>query len=144
MGRTVLSAMMAMVAGTALSGCGTCFNCVAAYQHGPQEHQEVGLIYGGIRWDSDGMLLLAHRINHLSSDDALNELDDGLVAFRDVSLVCLDLPLCIAADTLTLPFTIVYTMQCRAVAREQDRKVQEASPLGHFLSSPDEIRLPAN
>jgi uncharacterized protein YceK len=118
----------------------TYVNCGPALLQGPQKEQGTGMIYGGVR--ADCALIRDSLANKCGDADA----EQSAIAAGDLSrtakvfLACLyyldrsfmfiDLPLCVVADTLTLPYTISYTLRCRALKREADRQatVSDDSP----------------
>ena len=142
MGRAVLLVILAGAGLPALSGCGTYWNVGPALVQGPgpEKEQGCGIIYGATRgWcaqkrsDSD-------VVDPLSAEPDLSEpakplrgclyyLDRSLY-YIDRSFYLIDPPLCVVADTLTLPYTIYYTLRCRALRREADRQatVSDGSP----------------
>ena len=89
MGRTGTLALLVVLLSCG-SGCGTVLNFVAGTEGG-----ERTLVYGGVRVD-------ALVVGHMFSGDTVH----GLNVFWMALFTLFDLPLTLAADTLTLPVTV--------------------------------------
>jgi uncharacterized protein YceK len=96
-----------------LSGCGAFFNCLWADKAGPRAEQGSGKIYGGVRFECEAFL---------QPPSTKEELLGACV-------LAVDLPLCAVADTLTLPFTISYTLKCQALAKERQADLPDPIPV---------------
>jgi uncharacterized protein YceK len=94
-----------------LTGCGTFANMLGAKQDGPTAHeQESGKIYGGVRMDCEAFFSYPPET-----------VEQAAIKSLQACLLTVDLPLCVVADTLTLPATISYTLECQAAAKEWNR-----------------------
>lgn len=120
MARNLVSAILATTALYALSGCGTCFNILGAEKAGVRHEQDFGNIYGGIRFELQ------------AAPAAFTSLDPKYTVFENLVAACAlagDMPLCLIADTLTLPYTIRYTLQCQAEqAKSKDNGPHQDPP----------------
>jgi uncharacterized protein YceK len=109
MARAVLWAFLAAAAVSAVSGCGTCINCLNADKAGPRNPQEAGRVYGGVRLESE-------LVRYVVAQDSTPAVADCSL-FTRIYATCflgIDLPLTVVGDTLTLPYTILYTRRCQA------------------------------
>jgi uncharacterized protein YceK len=109
--RGVLRAILAMASLPALSGCGSFFNCLAADKAGPRQEQEVGKIYGGVLFECQAVESL------FAGPWSPTWIEPVCVA----CLLAVDFPLTLVGDTLTLPYTIRYTLECRGLASDQKK-----------------------
>ena len=103
-----------------LSGCGTFFNCLGADKAGPRTEQNFGKIYGGVRFECEAAESVAIR------DKTIETVPETLL---EACLLAVDMPLSAIGDTLTLPFTISYTLQCQALSREQQADWPDPIPV---------------
>lgn len=119
MARRMVLVFVSILAITTSSGCGTFANCFAADKAGPEEEQNVGKIYGGLNfeWQAARSLFAENSKERIRPDD-LNWVNEVCAA----CMLAVDMPLTAVGDTLTLPFTIHYTLQCRSLARIQKMK----------------------
>jgi hypothetical protein len=110
----------------------TYWNCGTALVQGPQKEQGSGIIYGGARacCSQIGSALVDKRAVEETEKSPIAEQDLSrtekaflaCLSWIDRSAVLIDLPLCVVADTLTLPCTISYTLRCQVLKREADRQ----------------------
>jgi uncharacterized protein YceK len=95
---------------------------------GPRQEQEWGKIYGGVRFECEAAQSLFAKNN-----------DRKVALLYEACALAVDMPLCAVGDTLTLPLTVSYTLECQALTKEQE-KVQESggpAPFWHRASPPD-------
>ena len=110
MGRTGTLALLGVLLSVA-SGCGTVLNFVAGTEEG-----ERSLIYGGVRVE-------ALVVGHMFSGDNVH----GLNVFWMALFTLFDLPLTLAADTLTLPVTVgieLFGSPGKTEEKEPDRSLE--------------------
>ena len=115
MARAMLGAILTAAAASSLTGCGTFFNCFAADKAGPQAEQKVGRIYGGVLFEVQAAQSLVNDMPR----EAIPK--DWVLTVCGSCLLAIDMPLTAVGDTLTLPYTLRYTLACRRLSRQPEQ-----------------------
>jgi uncharacterized protein YceK len=105
-----------------LSGCGTCFNYLGADKAGPRPEQQFGRPYGGLQFELQAArsLFVGDCSSRTQSIVPFN-----IETISAASLLAVDMPLTLVGDTLTLPFTLYYTLKCHRLAQAQSQSNPE-------------------
>jgi uncharacterized protein YceK len=134
MARTAIVTILAVVAITSSSGCGTCINCVCPVQNGG------GRVYGGTATDA---VLVGKTVAHGLGFKEEEEKDSFYAvpvhwtrsqAFLWALFLTADIPLSAVADTLTLPITIPVTVERWDLNEWVDRRNRVSPKTGRPVS----------
>jgi hypothetical protein len=83
---------------------------MGAEKDGVRKDQKWGLIYGGVRGDCD---VASSLFNKKETSDPSSNMPEWLEKSLTVGFLALDFPLSAVGDTVTLPKTILYTLDCQ-------------------------------
>jgi hypothetical protein len=141
MARAVLSVVLAMALVPTQIGCGTFTNCLGADKVGPRAEQGFGFIYGGVYYEC---LAAKSLFGEKPEPRVIPDIPSWVETLLAAAMLAVDMPLSAIGDTLTLPYTIRYTLQCRELARQQEKdrvapaadRVGQDQPVAELTISP--------
>jgi uncharacterized protein YceK len=119
MARAVVPVILALAMVATQIGCGTLTNCMGADKAGPRAEQGFGLIYGGVYFEC---LAAKSLFAEEPPPQVLRDVPSWVETVLAASMLAIDMPLSAVGDTLTLPFNIRYTLQCRQLAKKEEHK----------------------